>query len=240
MLKIKTIAILIAVLTVCASARQIAFSEPGPPAEAVSQPVAVPQEVPPAPAEAPEEQKKTPVEWRGGAPEAGTTDTTNSEGPGLVSTTVELFVYLGLILVLLAGCAMIFKRIFPSTKRMFNSDSMEVLGRTYLSSKQFVCLVRIGPRMLVLGCTPENVNALSEISDPEELTALEGQIKQATTGSATQTFLQIFRKRNLGYDEMDEASLDTSDSYYSSRVRSVRNEVDKLKSFMSSWRQKKT
>lgn len=46
-------------------------------------------------------------------------------------------------------------------------DTIKIVGRTFLSPKQALYLVKIGERYTVLGATENNINMISELSDSE-------------------------------------------------------------------------
>lgn len=62
--------------------------------------------------------------------------------------------------------------------RRFNQQRLgnaQLLSHLPLGPKQFVCVVELADRVLVLGVTEQTVNLLAEISDPEEVEQLHRQ-----------------------------------------------------------------
>lgn len=90
---------------------------------------------------------------------------------------------LGGILVLSAigaGCLFLFKKIMPGGNQFFSTPATEVLGRTYLDSKRYIALVRVGHKILVLGVSPEEMNCLSEVTDEAEMADIMRQARPKT------------------------------------------------------------
>ena len=65
---------------------------------------------------------------------------------------------------------------------------IEVVGRTSLSPRQSLCLVRIGPRLVLLGLTNDAVRALDVIDDAALTAQLMGQATQSRPDSHTASF----------------------------------------------------
>jgi flagellar protein FliO/FliZ len=89
--------------------------------------------------------------------------------PGIMDSRTT-FALGGVILgiVMLAWLA---RRFFPQT-RLGGGSTMQVIARTYISSKQSMALVRVGHRVLVVGVTPDHLTTLATIDDPAELAAV--------------------------------------------------------------------
>ena len=75
------------------------------------------------------------------------------------------------VLAAIAGLVLLVRRLVPSMRRM-TGDVVEILGRNHLSPKQSLALVRIGRRLLLVGVTPERLNTLCEIDEPQEVADL--------------------------------------------------------------------
>jgi len=68
-----------------------------------------------------------------------------------------------------------------------------VLARTQLAPRQWICLVRCGRRILVVGLSGDSVTTLSEITDGEEVVEVLGLCEETRPDSASSTFRRIFR-----------------------------------------------
>jgi flagellar biogenesis protein FliO len=96
----------------------------------------------------------------------------DSENPGLATVLFRIAIYLVGLVGLLVAVGFGVKRLLPGGKQIFSTQAMEVLGRTYLDSKRYLAMVRIGGKVVVLGISPEGMTPVSEITDPEEVTGL--------------------------------------------------------------------
>lgn len=180
-----------------------AAAQPGagaPAAEAAkTAPVAVPEATPVT-----EKPKFTnPDEDRRIGSEPGSSPDGPAGGKG-TSGGLSIWDILWPLLIVLGGIVVLFwaaRRFLPGMRRMAGSRAVEVLGRTYLSPRQSVTVVRLGRRILVIGQTAEQLSALASISDPEEVSELVGLCEGSGQNSATATFGKIFRGLDRQYEE---------------------------------------
>lgn len=92
----------------------------------------------------------------------------------------SLTAVLGLIVILRWGG----KRLAASGAVGRQARAINVLGRSYLSSKHQILIVQVGRRVLVLGESGQQLTTLSEITDADEIAALIGQLR----GSESRVF----------------------------------------------------
>jgi flagellar biosynthetic protein FliO len=78
---------------------------------------------------------------------------------------------LAAVLVVIAAAAYLIRKLVPSV-RMFNGGAIEILGRSHLTPKQSLALVRVGRRVLVIGVSVERLTTLCEIGEAEEVAEL--------------------------------------------------------------------
>jgi flagellar biogenesis protein FliO len=120
----------------------------------------------------------------------GSQATSGSRSGGLqsVSTVVgSLAVVLGLFFIV----AWLLRRAAPGTFGLLPKDVLEVLGRSPLAARQQVHLIRLGSKLVLISVTPAGVEALSEITEPEEVDRLTGLCRQVQPGSATTAFRNV-------------------------------------------------
>jgi len=79
---------------------------------------------------------------------------------------------LGIVLSLFAAFVLGHRLLVPRTRAALPPGAVEVCGRVPLAAKQFVHLVRVGERLLVLLESPQGVQRLAEITDPGEVQRL--------------------------------------------------------------------
>jgi len=126
-----------------------------------------------------------------------------------------LAVVIGLIFLLRWGG----KKLFQSPGNMGSTRAVQVLARSPLSPRQQILLLRIGRRVIVVGDSGSQMNPLSEISDPDEVASLIGQLRDEKTESASRAFGNLFHRAAStmrGEAEADDvgpgADRDTEDS----------------------------
>ena len=90
---------------------------------------------------------------------------------------------LAVVLALVAGAYWVVRRWMPSA-RTVDAGVMKLVGRTGLTPKQSLALVQVGRRYVVVGVSPDRLDSLCEICDPEEVAELGLRIGSQRTGSA--------------------------------------------------------
>ncbi len=82
---------------------------------------------------------------------------------------------------------------------------VSVLGRTQLATRQFVQLLRVGNKLVLIAATPEGTKPLTEITDPVEVDRLLGLCmrnhSQSTTAEFQQVLNQLSREGAKGFLE---------------------------------------
>ena len=74
----------------------------------------------------------------------------------------------------------------PQAKAASTAQSViRVLARQHLSSKQSLCLVKLGPKVVLLGVTPEHIGSVLEIRDPDEAASLVAAVESSRGRSFT-------------------------------------------------------
>ena len=153
----------------------------------------------------------------------------------LPKVAAALAVVLGLAFVLRA----VLRRVFPAVASAGATRAIQVLSRTVLAPRQQLMLVRVGRRLIVVGDSGGQMTALSEITDPDEVAALVGQVKDEKLSAAAPTFGGLLSRvrgmdvpidvpprespsSNQGNDPDDEAGEDDPET------ASTRRELDGL------------
>lgn len=100
---------------------------------------------------------------------------TGDRAPGRASAAtsgLRIWLPLAVVLVVIVALAWAARRLFPRMGRAGGDGAITVLSRCVLSPKQSLCLVRLGRRVVLVGLTPDRINTLAEISDPDEAALL--------------------------------------------------------------------
>jgi len=94
------------------------------------------------------------------------------------------------------------RRFFGVTPIAGGTRAVQVVSRSLIAPRQSVMLMRIGRRLLVVADNGSQLSSLSEITDPDEVAALVGQVQSEKIDIAGRTFgafIGRFKK-----DEKDE------------------------------------
>lgn len=158
----------------------------------------------------------TPVRQRpaaGGEEKAATADGANGRAvaPARPSTAAEatrvgaaLAAVLGLIFFLRWAARRLYK--VPVTGRP--SGAVQVLSRTVLSPKQQLVLLQVGRRVLVVADGGAQMSALCQITEPDEVASLVGQLRTEKESAGNKAFGSLFgRMRRRFEPEPPEADL---------------------------------
>ncbi len=113
---------------------------------------------------------------------------------------------------------------------------MQVLNRGYLTTKHQMVLVRFGQRVLLVGVSPQGVNVLSEMSDPEEAAAVLARLEGTKAGSASSEFEQAIKDASEDYVEQTagHASRPVVHTPTQEQISSIRTEIRGLLGRMQS------
>ena len=110
------------------------------------------------------------------------------------------------IAVILAG-TYCFKRFVPTGRRMSNQGGLEIVARNAINPKQSLCLVKMGPRLLLVGLSPNHIASLDVIDDPDDIAQMMANIHGHTHLSNTSTFGKLFG-HEANYFEDKETTTD--------------------------------
>jgi flagellar biogenesis protein FliO len=128
---------------------------------------------------------------------ADTPDTDHSGNFELPRVAGALAIVLALIFILRWGGL----RIFNSPASQKASRSVQVLSRSVLAPRQHILLVQVGKRVLVVGDSGGQMSSLCQITDPDEIAGLVGQIRDEKLSPATGAFKSIFRRQKVDGEE---------------------------------------
>ena len=76
---------------------------------------------------------------------------------------------------------------------------IDVVSRTAVSPRQTLVLVRIGPRMVLLGVSPERIERLDNIDDAELVSRLAGVAQSGRADSPSGEFREALREQEARY-----------------------------------------
>lgn len=100
---------------------------------------------------------------------------------------VAFMVVLGSIV----ACAYVAKRHLRLGRSGGALPPLQIVARSYLSPKQSICLVRAGPRLIMVGVTVDRITHLTDIDDPDAAAQLIGQAEASKEHSRTGAFQRL-------------------------------------------------
>jgi flagellar biogenesis protein FliO len=127
-----------------------------------------------------------------GLPEAGSDDAAGSRSGGVTSILIAL----GFVIVLMLGVAKLVHRNNPLAVTGVPRDAIDVLGRRTVDPRNSIYIVRVGPKILLLGNSATGLTTLSEIDDPIEVASLANICR--ATSERPQTDLVAWLMRLVG------------------------------------------
>jgi len=130
------------------------------------------------------------------APQAGTSPgAVRAAGPSWLRTLGSLAAVVALILLLAWGYRVATGRSLALGGRGRVAGLIDVVSRTALSPRQTLVLVRVGPRMVLLGISPERIETLDTIADETLVSRLAGLAASERPDSASAEFRQALREQ---------------------------------------------
>lgn len=142
-----------------------------------------------------------------------------------------LGIVIGLIFVL-RWCGRLF---FPATVGRGRSRAVEVISRSPLSPKQQVMLLRVGRRLIVVGDSGQQMNPLCQITDPDEVAELVGQLRDERTSTPSRAFGAMFGRSRHEFEPTEDApatassALREADADVDAPVATAREELSGLR-----------
>lgn len=117
----------------------------------------------------------------------------------------RLVLALGLVLALIFTLRWIGRKYFPNVAGGRAHGAVRVLSRSHVAAKQQVVLLQVGRRVLVVADNGTQMSPLSEITEPDEVAQLIGQMTSPYTADS-QEFESEFGKAKESFDETTAAS----------------------------------
>lgn len=137
------------------------------------------------------------------------------------------WIALAVVLTIILGGAWLLKRFYPGGNMLLGSlPILQVLGRTHLSSKQTLVMIKVDNKLLLLGITDHQITPLMTFDSPDEVSHLLTQIEQNRPTSITTGFRQFFSQEK---NTMNPANNPQNDFFDNSSDKNVETNVLQLK-----------
>jgi len=142
-------------------------------------------------------------------------------GRPLARTLVALAGVVGLIILLAWGYRAAAGGRLSLLTKLRRPGLIEVVSKTSLSARQSLCLVRIGPRLVLIGQSPDHLRALDVIDDADLAAKLLGMAARERAGSSQAEFRDCLEREGKGY-QIEDPELDERISPEALRIAGVR------------------
>ena len=113
----------------------------------------------------------------------------------------QVIVALAGVIGLIFALRQIGRHYFPAAIASGRSGAVKVLARCPLAPRQQVLLIQIGRRIVVASDCASQISSLCQITDPDEVAALIGQIQQEKIGSGVSPFTSWFKRAGDVYED---------------------------------------
>lgn len=128
-----------------------------------------------------------------GAADSASVSPQNIYSPSLFGIVIKLIISMVVIVGLIYLSMYFLKKINSrAAGGGIIGDTIKIIGRTFLSPKQSLYLVKIGDRYAILGATEQSVSMISELSE-EEAAKFESRGKAPGDSSPGSKFAEIFK-----------------------------------------------
>ncbi len=148
-------------------------------------------------------------------------------------TTVGALLLVILLIVLLTW---IFRKASPVNKIFLRTLPMiKVLGKTYITPRQYLVLVKFDKYLFLLGVSDNNINPIFTITDPQEASRLLSLVEQYNPSGITSSFKKLFTseaeeltKAELPEETLPDTSNPSDKKSEEKKVLDLKNEINVL------------
>jgi flagellar biogenesis protein FliO len=105
------------------------------------------------------------------------------------------------IVLLVVGATFLLVRRWAPSVRSTGGDVLCIVARTAVGPKQSVMLVRVGRTFVLLGATPDRIEALGAIDDPDEVADLVVRTQGGRNSGSGDRFSQLLLTETEGFKE---------------------------------------
>ncbi|CAN5464080.1 hypothetical protein BH09PLA1_BH09PLA1_28760 [soil metagenome] len=138
---------------------------------------------------------------------AAASDARSPANPGAAVDLKRVALSLTLVLGVIFAARFAMKKLFPAVSVGRNSQIIRVVSRSVIGPKQQFLLVKLGKRLVLVGDSGASMNPLAEITDPDEVAELVGQLQSEANHSSVGAFASMFRKAESQFQPEDDKAL---------------------------------
>ena len=122
---------------------------------------------------------------------ATSTGSTGREPPSLSGTVINIVSSLAIVLGLFFLVVWFLRRGSGTVGGALPSDVLQILGRSQLSPKQQLQLIRVGEKLVLVAVSAGGVQTLTEVTRADEVERLAAACEGTRSGSASDSFRQV-------------------------------------------------
>ncbi|MEX2673576.1 MAG: flagellar biosynthetic protein FliO [Phycisphaeraceae bacterium] len=136
---------------------------------------------------------------------------TNSSPTGSGSWILQTLTALGVVLALIFTLRAVLMRMTGTQAGVGGNRLVEVLARATIGHKTQVVFLKIHQRVIVAAQTPNGMDTLTTLDDPDEVAWLLGQVEAAKPVSITRSFRTVMQRFDKDYTPDEPSNRDTSE-----------------------------
>lgn len=118
-----------------------------------------------------------------------------------ISPVISVFGSLLIVVSAFLILALLLKKASPKGCRALPKEVFEDLGRTFISQKLQLHLLRLGNRLILVSVTQDGISPVTEITDPDEVVPLLGMCRRLDANSSS----ELFRKALTNFSEEESS-----------------------------------
>lgn len=122
---------------------------------------------------------------------ATSSNSTGRDPPSLSGTIINIVSSLAIVLGLFFLVVWFLRRGTGTAGGALPSDVLQVLGRSQLSPKQQLQLIRVGEKLVLVAVSAAGVQTLTEVTSADEVERLAAACEGTRSGSASDSFRQV-------------------------------------------------
>jgi flagellar biogenesis protein FliO len=112
----------------------------------------------------------------------------------------RLLLAMGIVLGLIFLLKFVVSRMYPGVSAVKGTRVVRVLSRSPIAPKQQVLLLQVGRRVVVVADSAGQLATVSEITDPDEVASLIGQIENTEIAAPLKPFSRLFSRAREEYE----------------------------------------
>jgi flagellar biogenesis protein FliO len=117
-----------------------------------------------------------------------------------------------------------------------STSAVSVLGRSVIGPRQQVLLIRVGQRILVVANSGATMNSLCEITDPDEVATILGQINRPRPEGEPGAFASMFARAGETFETESTPRSQDGDAELTATRAEIGGLLDKVRTLSRSFR----